>query len=96
MQSGTVHIRDAHTALATLLRPLWEKSTSQQASENLKTILDNAAQFGIQLFSQPSTFEFAWEEESENMVIYPGLVQVTDDNGEDLPGARYIADPLRN
>jgi hypothetical protein len=72
-----------------------EKEKVQQWSDNLKSILSYAAQFGWTLFSQPARYEFVWEQAGTGMVVYPGLVQVTNDEGELLSREQLCTGPLR-
>jgi hypothetical protein len=78
-----------------LLKPVVEKGKSQQCSDSLLSILNNAAQFGWRLFSQPSMFTFVWREDDTAKALYPGLVQITNDDGEILSQGRFLTQPLQ-
>jgi hypothetical protein len=58
---------------------------------NLEEIMKRAARFGFLLFSQPSSFRFDWMAASGGLVVFPALLQVTDDEGKILPSARVFS-----
>jgi hypothetical protein len=88
------HVQDAHTALTTLLQPLVDREKLQAWSDSLMSVLMYGAQFGWSLFSQPAKYEFVWEKAGAGMVVYPGLVQVTNDQGQ-LSRDNVLTQPLR-
>jgi hypothetical protein len=92
--SSQNHIRNAHTALTTFLQPLVESNRAQQCFDNLHSILTSAAQFGWVLFSQPARHEFVWKKDGTDIVVFPGLVQVTNEEGELLTQGNVLMKPL--
>lgn len=64
----------------------------------MSAILEDAANLGIFLFSQPSTLKFHWPTSSEvgpgKMVVSPALVKTTDEKGEALVEAQVIVDKV--
>jgi len=95
VQTSQNHVQDAHTALISLLQPIVDREKLQAWSDNLMSVLTYAAQFGWGLFSQPAKYEFVWEKAGVGMVTYPGLVQVTNDEGE-LSRGNVLTQPLRD
>lgn len=52
---------------------------------NLEMIVSRAAKLGFLLFSQPGSFRFDFAgSRQDNIVVFPGLVQVTGDDGQVL------------
>jgi hypothetical protein len=56
-----------------------------QRRRNLEEVLKRSALFAFTLFSQPSTWDFDWREESgvksNQLCIFPALVQLTSEPG---------------
>lgn len=73
-----------------------ESSDEKQRLHNLEEILKRAARFGFLLFSQPSLWKFEWDEplnsHQGSLVIFPGLLQIGDDNGQSLPRPRRVGE----
>jgi hypothetical protein len=54
--------------------------------------MKRAARFGFLLFSQPSSFRFDWSEGgAEPLVVFPALLQVTNDDAKPLSTPRALA-----
>lgn len=87
-------MQEAHSALITLLRPVVDLDQVQQWSDSMMSILSYAARFGWTLFSQPAKYDFVWEEAGTGMVVYPGLVQITNDEGEVLSREHLLTTPM--
>jgi hypothetical protein len=67
-------------------------------SRNLEEILKRAAQFAFTLFSQPTAWDFDWQNEhgvkSGSFCIFPALVQTSDENGEPLNPPRPFSEAV--
>lgn len=92
-------ISDTARSFARAFAP-W-KSTGykdEERARSLSAILEDAANLGIFLFSQPSTLKFHWPTSSEvgpgKMVVSPALVKTTDEKGEALVEAQVIVDKV--
>lgn len=70
----------------------------EERARSLSAILEDAANLGIFLFSQPSTMKFQWpaagEVRSEGIAILPALLKTTDEKGRDLEEARIMVDQV--
>ena len=59
-------------------------------------IIEGAADLGVWLFAQPSTFEFHWPKHSEaergRLAVLPALVKTTDERGQGLREAQVVVD----
>ena len=66
----------------------------------LEEILKRGARFGFLLFSQPSLWRFDWDINPGALIIFPGLLETKDQNGQImvrprvLSGGREIASGL--
>lgn len=92
-------ISDTSQSFARAFAP-W-KSTGykdEERARSLSAILEDAANLGIFLFSQPSTLKFHWPTSSEvgpgKMVVSPALVKTTDEKGEALVEAQVIVNKV--
>jgi hypothetical protein len=69
-----------------------------QRIQNLREILKRAATFAFTLFSQPSTWDFDWQEQqgvlSGGLCIFPAFVQVTDESGESVKPPRILSEAI--
>lgn len=88
-------INDTVQSFARAFAP-W-KSTGykdEERARSLSAILEDAANLGIFLFSQPSTLEFYWPSSSEvgvgSIVVSPALLKTTDEKGQDLVEAQVM------
>jgi hypothetical protein len=82
-----------------VLRPFADARMDDGArSRNLEEILKRAAQFAFTLFSQPTAWDFDWQNEegvkSGSLCIFPALVQVADENGEPIRPPRPFSDAV--
>ena len=66
----------------------------EERARSLSAILEDAANLGIFLFSQPSTLNFHWPSSSEvgpgRIVVSPALVKTTDEKGQTLVEAQVM------
>ncbi|KAF2433504.1 hypothetical protein EJ08DRAFT_694397 [Tothia fuscella] len=95
MHTHDPHIEAAQQSLIGFLQPLVESGKMQQCSENMRSLLQYAAQFGMRLFSQPSIYEFDWVDNGLGEVVFLGLVQVNNEDGQRLIHHRHLTQPLR-
>ncbi len=70
----------------------------EERARSLSAILEDAANLGIFLFSQPSTLKFQWPASSEvkpgKIVVSPALLKSTDEKGRDLAEAQIMVDQV--
>jgi hypothetical protein len=91
------YIRQRDFAIATTAEtfckafsPLASRSDDGAArGQNLVEVMKSAADTGILIFSQPSTFKYRWSvpadaRSSPKVVVTPAFVKVADDNGQPL------------
>ncbi|OJD33475.1 uncharacterized protein BKCO1_3000068 [Diplodia corticola] len=75
-----------------LVRLRARRDENANRRQNLEEILKRATGFAFLLFSHPSSWEFEWQtgpgHEPGSVVIFPALLQVTDENGEKLGSPR--------
>ncbi|KAI4949440.1 hypothetical protein J4E91_005179 [Alternaria rosae] len=71
---------------------------SGERKRNLEEVLKRAALFAFTLFSQPSAWEFEWQEEqgvtSGDLCIFPALVQVADEAGHPVNPPRPFSEAV--
>lgn len=72
------------------LRPCAKDAGDDERLVNLAEIMKRAARFGFLLFSQPSSFDFDWTDNG-GLVVFPGLLQISDDNGKPLVSPRTFS-----
>ncbi|KAL5414043.1 hypothetical protein PMIN04_009201 [Paraphaeosphaeria minitans] len=87
------NIQAAATLLDSILRPFADSRMEDGArSRNLEEMLKRSAHFAFTLFSQPTVWNFDWQNDqgvkSGSLCIFPVLVQVADENGEPLHSPR--------
>lgn len=65
---------------------------------NLEEILKRAATFAFTLFSQPTSWEFDWQDEqgvlSGSLCVFPALIQITDEAGEVIKPPRAFSEAI--
>ncbi|KAF2448453.1 hypothetical protein P171DRAFT_353176 [Karstenula rhodostoma CBS 690.94] len=93
------NIQAAATLLDSVLRPFADSRIDDGArSRNLEEMLKRSAQFAFTLFSQPTTWNFDWQNEqgvkSGSLCIFPALVQVADENGEPIHPPRPFSEAV--
>lgn len=70
----------------------------EERARSLSAILEDAADLGIFLFSQPSTLEFHWPPASEvgpgRVAVSPALVKTSDEKGHDLVEAQVMVNKV--
>ena len=88
-------IRNTVQSFARAFAP-W-KSTGYEDEErtrSLSAIMEDAANLGIFLFSQPSTIKFHWPSTREvgasSIVVTPALLKTADEKGKDLVEAQVL------
>ena len=74
-------------ALNNILEPFADsRMDNGQRKRDLEELLQRSALFAFALFGRPSCWEFDWKEDegvnSEELCIFPALMQVTDESGE--------------
>jgi hypothetical protein len=82
------NIRSALELADTFLRPCAKDAEHDKRLLNLEEIMKRAARFGFLLFSQPSSFHFDWIDSGSGLVVFPGLLQVSDDFGKPVASPR--------
>ncbi|RMZ68081.1 cell wall integrity and stress response component [Pyrenophora seminiperda CCB06] len=89
------------TTLATLdsvLQPYADpRMNNEERKRNLEELLKRAALFAFTLFSQPSVWEFEWQDHSVasgELCIFPALVQVVDENGQPISPPRPFSEAV--
>ena len=71
-----------------------ESRDNQERLLNLEEIIKRAARFGYLLVSQPSLWKFEWDRSTGSaLVVFPGLQQVGDDNGQKMRMPRVVGEP---
>lgn len=79
-----------------LVRLRARRDENASRRQNLEEILKRAAGFAFLLFSHPSFWKFEWLADSNHgpgsVVIFPALLQITDENGERLSRPRPFED----
>jgi hypothetical protein len=78
------NIRNALQLANGFLAPYANGQDEQTRLRNLEEIMKRAARLGFLLFSQPASFRFDWNESGADVVVFPGLVQVTDEAGKSV------------
>ena len=91
------NIQEARLYLDSILQPYIKVSPgNDERQRKLEDLLKRVARFGYLLFSQPSYWKFEWEDGGnttvERLVIFPGLLQVTGDDGKPLKRPRLLED----
>ena len=93
------NIQGAAGILDNILRPYSDSRMEDgQRTRNLEEILKRAALFAFTLFSQPSSWNFDWQNEvgvkSGSLCIFPALVQVMDESGESVKPPRPFSEAV--
>lgn len=84
-----VNIGNALEIVDAFLRPCVAKdSDHDKRLFNLEEIMKRSARFGFLLFSQPSSFQFDWSDTGSGLVVFPGLLKVSDENGKPVASPR--------
>jgi hypothetical protein len=97
--SRNASIKSAFSALDNLLQPYADsRMNNEERKRNLEELLKRAALFAFTLFSQPSSWEFEWQEEQDvtsvELCIFPALVQVTDETGRAVRPPRPCSEAM--
>jgi hypothetical protein len=89
----TASIQAAVTQAESLLSHFGkEKGTGQKRLENLEEIIKRAVRLAWLLFSQPAGFSADWSDGGGGVVVFPGLVQISDENGKALVRRRTLGE----
>ena len=75
----------------TFLAPLADNVDHETRLNNLEEIVKRSARLAWTLFSQPCEFQIDWRDEGQGLVVYPGLLQVADENGKQMRQPRSFA-----
>ncbi|KAF2489448.1 hypothetical protein BU16DRAFT_567622 [Lophium mytilinum] len=79
------------TAVDGVLRPfVISPQDDAPRLRNLQSVIQRAASFAFLLFSQPSTFVFQWSAQGK-LVVFPALLQTSDENARLLNPPRVFA-----
>ncbi|KIW01594.1 uncharacterized protein PV09_07066 [Verruconis gallopava] len=78
------NIQEARARADLFLRPLAATNDHESRLRNLEEIMKRAARLGWLIFSQPSEYAADWTDKGRG-VVYPALLQLTDENGEAHP-----------
>jgi hypothetical protein len=89
----TASIQDALGKVDLFLAPLASPADPEARKRNLEEIFKRSARLGWTLFSQPSEFRTDWDNEvRQAVVVFPGLLQFTDENGKILRHPRVFGE----
>jgi hypothetical protein len=85
--------------LDSILQPYADsRMNNGERKRNLEEVLKRAALFAYTLFSQPSAWEFEWQEEqgvtSGELCIFPALMQVADETGQPVNPPRPFSEAV--
>jgi hypothetical protein len=96
-QGSTANANDSAHIIGSMDRVLGPfvqtKHDDGKRHRNLEMILARAAKLGFLLLSQPGSFRFDFVGNRQgNLVVFPGLVQVTSDDGQMLSPPKVLYD----
>jgi hypothetical protein len=74
-------IRRAVSDCNSIVGPYAASGTDQERLRNLVEITKRAARVAELLFSQPAFWKFDWQHSGPGLVVFPGLIKVTDESG---------------
>lgn len=77
-----------------ILQP-YAKTNGDQGGRvrNLEEIMKRGMRFGYTLFSHPSSWKFDWQGTNDKqLVVFPGLLQMTNEAGGSLQQPRSLGD----
>lgn len=78
-----------------ILRQYVDESADNAARlRNLEEIMKRAMRFAYTLFSHPSSWRFDWQEAGENVVVFPALLQLTNEDGAFLKSPRVFGEKV--
>ncbi|QDS69004.1 hypothetical protein FKW77_009468 [Venturia effusa] len=86
----SANVNNALELADTFLRPCAKDSDHEKRLFNLEEIMKRAARFGFLLFSQPCSFDFEWTDNGSRLVVFPGLLQVSDEHGRPVAPPRVL------
>jgi len=86
------NIRNTVQSADQFLAPYANSADHDARLRNLEEIMKRASRLGFLLFSQPSLFRFDWSDNGGGLVVFPALLQTSDDNGNMLPAPRRFSE----
>jgi hypothetical protein len=97
--SRSASVQATANALDNVLRPFADsRMDNGERRQNLEEILKRSALFAFTMFSQPSTWDFDWQQEgafkSGELCIFPSLVQLSDENGQSISPPRAFSEAV--
>jgi hypothetical protein len=97
--SRNASIQSTFMVLDSVLQPYADsRMNNEERKRNLEELLKRSALFAFTLFSQPSAWEFEWQEEqgvtSGELCIFPALVQVADETGQSVSPPRPFSEAV--
>lgn len=85
------NIGNALQSLEKILYPYAENHHDNEERLNkLEEILKRGARFGFLLFSQPSLWRFDWTMEAGTLIVFPNLLQISDESGQTVSEPRVL------
>jgi len=76
-----------------ILRPYVDERADNAARlYNLEEIMRRAVRFAYTLFSHPSFWRFDWHDTREGIVVFPALLQLTNEDGAPLGSPRLFSE----
>lgn len=88
-------VRKAVQVADIILRPYVDERVDNAARlRNLEEIMRRAMRFAYMLFSHPSSWHFDWQEADEHVVVFPALLQLTDEEGAFLKSPRIFSEKV--
>jgi hypothetical protein len=89
------NIRKAVQVADFILRPYVDENADNAARiRNLEEIMRRAMRFAYMLFSHPSFWRFDWKEVREEIVIFPALLQLSNEDGALLKSPRPFSEKV--
>lgn len=97
--SRTGSIQAAVIALDNVLRPFADsRMDNGERKQNLEEIMKRSALFAFTMFSQPSTWDFDWQQggafKSGELCVFPSLVQLSDESGQPVSPPRPFSEAV--
>ena len=86
-------VRKAMQVADIILRPYVDERADNAARlYNLEEIMRRAVRFAYTLFSHPSFWRFDWQDTREGIVVFPALLQLTNEDGAPLGSPRLFSE----
>jgi hypothetical protein len=78
-----------------ILRPFVDERVDNATRlHNLEEIMRRAMRLAFTLFSHPSSWRFDWQETREDVVVFPALIQLTNEDGALLKSPRIFGEKV--